>query len=153
MPEARAQAGRLISKVSFNNHSHWSELARVSGFKASSLARKLGLSRRQVERYIKRHFSCTPQKWLRELRMAEAGELVLVMHTVKEVAYALQFPQVSSFCRQFKEHYGMTCSEYVVVVASSPEKAAALVRGSGSYVWRGAERPAESRSLDMAASS
>ena len=109
--------GRLISKVAFNDHAQWIELAVRAGFQADHLAQQIGLSRRQVERYVKRHFGLTPQQWLRELRMARAGELIRVMHSVKEVAYALGFSQVPTFCRQFKAHYGVTCSEYAAALA------------------------------------
>ncbi len=109
--------GRLISKVSFNDHAQWIHLAEHAGFQSCRLAQQIGLSRRQVERYIKRHFGLTPQQWLRQLRMTRAVELIRVMHSVKEVAYALGFSQVSSFCHQFKAHHGMTCSEYAAAIA------------------------------------
>lgn len=109
--------GRLISKVAFNDHAQWIELAERAGFQAHILAQQIGLSRRQIERYVKRHFGLTPQQWLRELRMTRAGELIRVMHSVKEVAYALGFSQVPSFCRQFKAHYGVTCSAYAAALA------------------------------------
>lgn len=110
--------GRLITKVSFTDHAQWLHLAEHAGFQSCRLAQQIGLSRRQVERYIKRHFGLSPQQWLRQLRMARAIELIRVMHSVKEVAYALGFSQVSSFCHQFKAHYGMTCSEYAAVIAA-----------------------------------
>lgn len=110
--------GRLITKVSFNNPSQWTELAHLSDFQTARFAELLGLSRRQVERYIKRHFALTPQQWLRNHRMVRAGELIRIMHSVKEVAYALKYSQVSTFCRQFKEHYGMTCTEYAVHIST-----------------------------------
>lgn len=109
--------GRLVTKVSFKDHAQWVELAQLAGFNSHRLAQLIGLSRRQVERYVKRHFALTPQQWLRQLRMAHAGELIRVMHSVKEVAYALGFTQVSTFCHQFKAHHGMTCSEYAAMIA------------------------------------
>lgn len=110
--------GRLITKVTSQDPSQWAELAQLSDFQAARFAELLGLSRRQVERYIKRHFALTPQQWLRNHRMARAGELIRIMHSVKEVAYALKYTQVSTFCRQFKEHYGMTCTEYAAQISA-----------------------------------
>ncbi len=110
--------GRLITKVTFKDQTHWIELAELAGFRTSRLAQQLGLSRRQVERYVKRHFSLTPKQWLSALRMARAAELVRVMNSVKEIAYALGFTQVSTFCRQFKAHFGMTCSEYAIMIST-----------------------------------
>ena len=109
--------GRLIKRAVFHDQTQWFELARISEFRAANLARHLGISQRQVERYVRRHFNRTPQQWLRELRMERAGELTAVMHSVKEIAYALGFQQVSSFCREFKAYYGITCSEYAVLLA------------------------------------
>lgn len=113
--------GKLIQRSVFHDHAQWLELARKSDFRAAKLARHLGLSQRQVERYVKRHFDRTPQRWLRELRMARAAELIAVMHSVKEVAYALGFRQVSSFCREFKLHHGVTCSAYAAALSQQED--------------------------------
>jgi AraC-like DNA-binding protein len=132
--------GRLITKISFYDQAQWIELARLSDFRAANLARHLGISQRQVERYVKRHFSRSPQQWLRELRMAKAGELIEVMHSVKEVAYALGFQQVSSFCREFKIHYGVTCSEYAASLATRNRAASQTVPETvvTGFDWSGA---------------
>ncbi len=127
--------GRLIKRTVFHDQSQWFELARISGFRAANLARHLGISQRQVERYVRRHFNRTPQQWLRELRMAKAGELTAVMHSVKEIAYALGFQQVSSFCREFKSYHGVTCSEYAALLArrsrlDSPSEGQIVFAGS-----------------------
>lgn len=116
--------GQLMNKVNFNDRARWIESAQNSDFHISRLASDLGLSRRQIERYIKRLFALTPQQWMRQLRMSKAAQLVTVVHSVKEIAYLLGFPQVSSFCRQFKSHYGMTCTEYASAIALAQRKPA-----------------------------
>ena len=131
--------GRLITKISFYDQAQWIELARLSGFRTANLVRHLGISQRQVERYVKRHFARSPQQWLRDLRMAKAGELIEVMHSVKEIAYALGFQQVSSFCREFKIYHGVTCSEYAASLATRNRVTSSAISQSvvTGVDWRG----------------
>jgi AraC-like DNA-binding protein len=137
--------GRLIKRTVFHDQSQWFELARISGFRAANLARHLGISQRQVERYVRRHFNRTPQQWLRELRMARAGELTAVMHSVKEIAYALGFQQVSSFCREFKTYHGVTCSEYAVLLA---RRSRAALHPAGQTMFTGSDWAVGAQALD-----
>jgi AraC-like DNA-binding protein len=104
--------GRLINNAESYSQGDWSHLAELSGFRAGNLARELGISQRQTERYIKRQFGVSPQRWLNELRMSKALHLVEKLNSVKEVAYTLGFKQVSHFCREFKQFHGVTCGEY-----------------------------------------
>lgn len=110
--------GRFLVKICFNDHQQWLHIAERARFQSQNLAQQIGLSRRQIERYVKRHFGVTPQQWLRQLRMSRAVELMREMHSVKEVAFALGFSQVSSFCHQFKAYHGMTCSDYAAVMVA-----------------------------------
>lgn len=110
--------GRLLTKSTFADQSRWIALARVSDFRVAKLARHMGISQRQVQRYVKRHFDCTPQQWMQDLRMARACELIEVMHSVKEISYTLGYNHVSTFCHTFKAHHGITCSQYAAKIAA-----------------------------------
>jgi AraC-like DNA-binding protein len=58
-------------------------------------------------------FGRPPEDWLREERLQAALRLLPAATSVKEVAYALAFPQVSQFCRDFKARFGCTPSEWM----------------------------------------
>ena len=109
--------GRLISRNGSYNPQQWLELAELADFRAHNLAKQLGISQRQLERYIKRHFESSPQQWLKQLRMEKARELVKTMNSVKEIAYSLGFKQVSHFCREFKLFHGVTCTQLAIALA------------------------------------
>jgi len=109
--------GRLVNKTGFYDRTEWLEFAEASGFRVANLAAEIGVSQRQLERYVKRQFGSSPQRWLKELRMSKALLLIESMDSVKEVAYSLGFKQVSHFCREFKTFHGFTCGEYAAVLA------------------------------------
>lgn len=121
---------KLIRKFSAFARPQWMQLAEVASFRAPALARTLGVSQRQLERYIQREFSRSPQSWLRELRMEKARDLIASMDSVKEIAYSLGFKQVSHFCREFKIHHGVTCSEFVLLPPAHEILAEDAVPGS-----------------------
>jgi AraC-like DNA-binding protein len=109
--------GRLVNKTGFYDRSEWLEFAEASGFRAANLAAEIGVSQRQLERYVKRQFGRSPQRWLTELRMSKALLLIECMDSVKEVAYSLGFKQVSHFCREFKKFHGLTCGQYATCLS------------------------------------
>lgn len=125
--------GKLIRNTTPGSRDQWMELAELSSFRACELARHLGLSQRQVERYTRRQFTLTPQQWLRRMRMEKARELIPVMDSVKEVAYSLGFKQSSHFCREFKAHFGVTCSEYASSLRFRSDEAGADSLQNGEF--------------------
>jgi len=104
--------GRLISRTGSYDTKEWLAFAEASDFRVAHLAKTLGISKRQLERTVKRCFGISPQRWLKEFRMTKALLLVESMDSVKEVAYSLAFKQVSHFCREFKTFHGLTYGEY-----------------------------------------
>ena len=91
---------------------HWEELAEAAQYDARKLAQLRDISVRQLQRYFRRNFHCSPQSWLNERRMLAAQQLLLKGEQVKKVALDLGFKQTSHFCRQFKSHSNMTPSEF-----------------------------------------
>ncbi|MEW6156840.1 MAG: helix-turn-helix domain-containing protein [Verrucomicrobiota bacterium] len=87
-------------------------LAESSHWSATELAEKIGVSLRHMERLFQRIWLCTPQRWLDRLRMTEAARQILLGKQIKEVAYVLRFKQISTFCHQFKRHFGITPTAY-----------------------------------------
>ena len=85
-------------------------LAQMAGYEARSVAKRLGVSMRQLQRIFRAEYGCSPQQWLNEQRMNIALELLQSASTVKEVAYHLGFLQPSHFSRAFKRRFGYSPS-------------------------------------------
>lgn len=79
-------------------------------YNATTLAARLGISIRQLQRLFARQLGCSPRAWLREERMQAAHRLLLRASTIKEVALALSFRQESHFSRDFRSRFGYTPS-------------------------------------------
>lgn len=82
-------------------------------FSESALARKVGLSRAQLNRILMRDFSVSTRKYLERRKRESACEALL--HTdisVKELGYILGFRHESHFCAWFKRILKATPSEY-----------------------------------------
>ncbi len=98
------------------NYEEWqvicSEVAAASRYDPQRLADLCAISLRQLERQFKAELNCTPRDWLNRRRMETAGALLARSNSVKEVAYSLSFKQPSHFTREFKEHFGVTPTQY-----------------------------------------
>jgi len=79
-------------------------------YNATTLAARLGISLRQLQRLFARQLGCSPRAWLREQRMQAAHRLLPRANTIKEVALALSFRQESHFSRDFRSRFGYTPS-------------------------------------------
>ena len=79
-------------------------------YNATTLAARLGISLRQLQRLFARQLGCSPRAWLREQRMQAAHRLLPRASTIKEVALALSFRQESHFSRDFRSRFGYTPS-------------------------------------------
>jgi AraC-like DNA-binding protein len=91
----------------------WESLARLAEYDANKLAKRCGLSIRQLQRRFHEELRASPQSWLDEQRIAAAEQLLILGYQVKRVAFDLGFKQSSHFCRQFKSRKRMTPSEFV----------------------------------------
>lgn len=82
-------------------------------FSEDGLARKIGLSRAQLNRILMRDFSLSTRKYLERRKRESACESLL--HTdipVKELGYSLGFRHESHFCAWFKRLTKATPSEF-----------------------------------------
>lgn len=79
---------------------------------ALEIARRVGLSLRQVERLFLRHLSCTPGRYYMSVRLERARELL--RHTnapILDVALSTGFTSHSYFAQSYRNHFGCSPSE------------------------------------------
>ena len=74
-----------------------------------AIARKIGLSRRQLERLFQRHLNRTPNHHYLDIRLSRARHLLeQTGRSVIDVAVACGFVSASHFTRRFRERFGTT---------------------------------------------
>ncbi len=79
---------------------------------ALEIARRVGLSLRQVERLFLRHLSCTPGRYYMSVRLERSRELL--RHTnasILDVALSTGFTSHSYFAQSYRSHFGCSPSE------------------------------------------
>lgn len=85
-----------------------------SEFSVESLSEAIGLSRAQMYRRCKHLTGNSPVELLRIQRMQRAGQLLSSTgQNVSEVTYVCGFTSPSYFTKCFKEHYGMSPTDFV----------------------------------------
>jgi signal transduction histidine kinase/DNA-binding response OmpR family regulator len=84
-------------------------------FSVTRLAEEVGLSERQLYRYIKQHRKITPATFIREVRLQRAFELARInaFQTTAELSYAVGFQHPSYFATVFKKRFGKKPSDYL----------------------------------------
>lgn len=82
-------------------------------FDVESLSRKLFMSRRQLLRKLKVVAGCSPNAFIRMLRLKRAAHLLKFSGmTVSEITYAVGFADLKHFRTVFREQYGLSPAEY-----------------------------------------
>ena len=87
-------------------------LANQSNYQPMKMARLCQISLRHLERTFKVESGCTPREWLKMQRLNNALLMLRKAQSVKQVAYALAYPQIPQFCREFKMRFGITPKEF-----------------------------------------
>jgi AraC family transcriptional regulator len=106
---------KLVTRKSpLSRKAAWLKLAREAKYNAAQMAKLCQITTRQLERQAQLTLGCTPQQWLDEQRMVHAQALLREIDTIKNVAFQVGFKQPSHFCRQFKQHCGMTPTEFII---------------------------------------
>ena len=96
-------SGPVLCKIG-----NWWERAAQAEYRAPVLASLCSVSLRTLQRFFQQKLRTSPQKWLNQVRQLEAEQLAKTGARTKEIAYRLGFRQPSHFCRQFKEHHGIS---------------------------------------------
>lgn len=98
----------------------WPRLAESASYSATLLAFKCRVSTRQLERFFQATMGSSPHKWLRDLRMRRAVELICDQTPMKEVAAELCYKDPAHFARDFKEYFGVAPSRYHLNAPKTP---------------------------------
>src|SRR5688572_27790883 len=92
----------------------WERRARVSGYRATKMALKLGVTLRLLETFFHTRFGVTPHHWMVRVRMNRAADLLTKATPVRIVAVKVGYKQVSHFSREFKRYFGMPPRRYML---------------------------------------
>ena len=80
----------------------------------NELSEYLNLSKRGLQRQLKKHIGITPSAWLIQKNMQYARQQLLFDGvSIKEVAYQCGYSQVANFTQAFKQYYHTTPARYV----------------------------------------
>jgi transcriptional regulator GlxA family with amidase domain len=90
------------------------DLAPEFSYSSRGLARALRITPRHLQRIFAATLGQTPQSWLNEQRLLAARHMLQTACTVKEVAYSLGFHSASQLSRDFKSHFGVAPSTFLV---------------------------------------
>lgn len=88
----------------------WEPLARDARYRAHELAALCQVSLRTLQRHFRTQYGLTVTEWLRDVRLRAAYTRLIQGATVKEVAYDLEYKQLSHFSRDFKGYFGVSPS-------------------------------------------
>lgn len=83
-------------------------------FDLEIMARKLAVSRRQLFRKLGAAAGCSPNTFIRTLRLRRAAQLLTESQmTVTEITYAVGFSDLKYFRTIFRDYYGVSPGEYL----------------------------------------
>jgi AraC family transcriptional regulator, exoenzyme S synthesis regulatory protein ExsA len=89
----------------------WRERALAARGSVAELARECHVSTRQLERYFRKKRGVRPIRWLNELRLLRALELIGEGLSVKEAGAMLGYQDLSHFTKAFKSFHGKLPSD------------------------------------------
>jgi signal transduction histidine kinase/DNA-binding response OmpR family regulator len=108
-PETTAEDQSFEGRVRSVAQAHLTD----ADFTVEDLAEEVGRTRRTVTRRVKETFGMSPSALIRTLRLEQGAKMLDEgAGTVSEIAYAVGFNSLSYFSRRFKEHFGVSPSDY-----------------------------------------
>lgn len=99
-------------RPSDHNRRWWEKTAESCGFCCLSMARRFGVSLRQLERQFKQVFKCSPRKWISRLRLRIAKKLLKQNQPIKNIAWQLGYKHASNFSAAFKKQSGSSPAHF-----------------------------------------
>ena len=85
----------------------WATLAAEAEFRADRLAMLCGVSLRTLQRHFRNQYGLTVKEWIRTVRLEQARTRLMLGEGVKQVAFDLNYKQLSHFSRAFKDRFGV----------------------------------------------
>ena len=95
------------------NRTYLEEMAAKAHYDSTALAALYRLSKRQLERKFQSTLGCSPQRWLNELKILKAQELLRAGGSIKETSNGLGYRNASYFYYQFKSVSGVTPRKFL----------------------------------------
>ena len=91
------------------------DLIVTEDFDVAALAKKLAMSKRQLERRLKKLIGLSPAKYIREIRLQMARQYLErgTYRSVSEVGYAVGFIKIRHFSDLFTDRFGRRPSSYL----------------------------------------
>lgn len=92
-------------------------------FNVDDLSQEVGLSRVHLNRKLKENLNVSPGNLIKSIRLKQAAYLLINNKlNVSDVAFKLGYSSHSYFSNNFKEHFGMSPSEFVLKYADPEER-------------------------------
>jgi AraC-like DNA-binding protein len=101
------------------NIQDWAELARLSNWSTSEMARQCGVTVRSLHRYFHKNKGASTKTWLAQQRQRYAYELLSKGCSIKETAFFLGYKHPTNFTRKFKNHWGVCPSQRTAAINCS----------------------------------
>ena len=118
MARLSATRQRIVMKSRLDSVRDWERRARISGYSASKMARRLGVSLRFLETFFAERFGVPPHYWMVRVRMTRAAGLLNKGTPAKIVSIKIGYKQLSHFSREFKRYFGKPPRDYVDIKPS-----------------------------------
>lgn len=89
----------------------------------SEIARRIGISTRQLERLFQKHLKVSPKKYVIDQKLARARNLLLqTEQSITEIAYACGYDSASHFIRLYQSRFGVTPHNQRLNIAGTMEE-------------------------------
>jgi transcriptional regulator GlxA family with amidase domain len=94
----------------------WEARARKVCYQPSALATRYRISQRQLEHRFAAQFGTQPKKWVEDLRLRDAKQLLANGSSVEHVSGAMGFEETRHFAQWFKRLCGCTPRVYARLI-------------------------------------
>ncbi|MFN3408458.1 MAG: helix-turn-helix domain-containing protein [Limisphaerales bacterium] len=101
-----------MSRLDRISEDEWRELALSAQGSVAVLAGLCGVTRRQLERFMRERWGFVPVRWLNEVRLRHAPTLLEQGLLAKEAAALLGYGSASHFAKAFKDYHGVPPSKF-----------------------------------------
>ena len=98
----------------------WRTLAARVNYDFTAFMAYAPVSARQMRRIFQQQFRCSPEEWLRQVKLEAALALVKRGFKTKAIVSELNFSSAAYFCREFKKQYGASPKNFHPVVGRRP---------------------------------